>query len=66
MSWTHERAKVAALSRSRTPDDPELLDAKRRMHALRLEEHVRRVVAEAPPFTAAQRDRLVTIIRGGA
>ena len=26
-SWTSERAKIASLTRSRTPDDPELVDA---------------------------------------
>lgn len=69
MSWTHERAKVAALSRSvaageRPPDDPELIEARRNLCALRLEEHVRKVVAKAPPLTPDQRDRIAAILRG--
>jgi hypothetical protein len=63
MSFTHERARVAALSRSRTPDDPELLDARRNMRTESLAAHIARVVAEAPPLTAEQRDRLALLLR---
>lgn len=70
MSWTRERAKVAALSRcvaagERQADDPDLIEAKRNLRALRLEEHVRNVVDAAPPLTPAQRDRIAAILRGG-
>lgn len=65
MSWTSERARVASLSRSRTPDDPELLDARRNLRAERLAEHIARVVDEAPPLTPEQRDKLAVILRGG-
>lgn len=63
MSWTAERARVASLSRSRTADDPELADARRNLRAARLEEHIRSVVAEAPPLTPAQRDKLASLLR---
>lgn len=71
MSWTQERARVAALSRcvsagERSADDPELLEAKRKLRAMRLEEHVAKVVAESPPLTDEQRDRIAAILRGGA
>ncbi|BBX39273.1 hypothetical protein MSIM_07240 [Mycobacterium simiae] len=59
------RARVAALSRSRTADDPELISAKRNLAALNLEQYVTRVVAEAPPLTVEQRDRIAAILRGG-
>lgn len=70
MSWTRERAKVAALSRcvgngERSADDPELAQARLNLRALRLEEHVRKVVTEAPPLTDEQRDRIAAILRGG-
>lgn len=70
MSWTRERARVAALSRcvaagERAADDPDLLEAKRNLRAMRLEEHVAKVVAEAPPLTVEQRDRIAAILRGG-
>ncbi|OCB25013.1 hypothetical protein A5674_22185 [Mycobacterium malmoense] len=61
----HERARIASLTRSRQPDDPELVAARQNLKALRLEEHVRRVVAEAPPLTDEQRDRIAAILRSG-
>ncbi|GAB7004384.1 hypothetical protein JCM18899A_18570 [Nocardioides sp. AN3] len=62
-TWTHERARIASLTRSRTPDDPELLDARRNLRAARLEEYIKRVVDEAPELTAEQRDRLASLLR---
>jgi hypothetical protein len=64
-SWQSERARVASLSRSRTPTDPDLIAAKRDLRAERLAEHIARVVADAPPLTAEQRDRLALLLRGG-
>lgn len=61
----HYRAKVGALSRSRTSDDPELVGAARGLKAARLADHIKRVVDAAPPLTAEQRDRLATLLRGG-
>jgi hypothetical protein len=66
VSFTSERARVASLTRSRTPDDPELVDARRNMRAERLADHIRRTVDAAPPLTAEQRDRLALLLRGGA
>ena len=65
MSFNTERARVAYLSRSRTPDDPELVDARRNMRAERLAEHIKRTVDAAPPLTVEQRDRLALLLRGG-
>lgn len=65
MSFNTERARVASLSRSRTPDDPELVDARRNMRAERLAEHIKRTVDAAPPLTVEQRDRLALLLRGG-
>ena len=63
VSWTHERARVASLSRNRPSTDPELIDARRSLKATRLEEYVARVVAEAPPLTPEQRDRIAALLR---
>ena len=63
MSWTSERARVASLSRSRKPDDPDLINARRNLCAARLEEYVARVVAEAPPLTEAQANRIAARLR---
>lgn len=65
MSWTRERARVASLSRSRTPDDPELIGARRNLAAENIAKCVARVVATAPPLTAAQRDRISRMLTGG-
>jgi hypothetical protein len=62
MSWTHDRARVAALSRDRKPDDPDLLAAKQDLRASRAEEYIKRVVADAPPLTQDQRARLAVLL----
>jgi hypothetical protein len=59
----HERARIAALTRSRQADDPELVTARQNLKALSLEEHVARVLAEAPPLTDEQRCRLAELLR---
>ena len=66
MGWTKHRAEVAALSRSRSADDPDLINARRNMRAELLADHVAKVVAQAPPLSAAQRDRISVLLRGGA
>lgn len=63
MSWTHERARVASLSRSRAADDPELLDARRSLRAERLAGYIAAKLAEAPPLTPEQIDRLACLLR---
>lgn len=63
------RGRVAALSRSRTDDDPEYIAARaelKRQQRLSeisdLEKHIRAVVAQAPPLTSEQRDRIASIL----
>ena len=65
-TWTSERARLASLSRSRTPYDPYLIAARRNLRAARLEDYIRRTVDAAPPLTAEQRDRLAVLLRGEA
>jgi len=64
--WTNQRARVAVLTRHRPSDDPELIEARRDFAAERLAIHVARVVAEAPPLTNEQLDRIAAILRGAA
>ncbi len=64
-TWTAERARLASLSRSRTPDDPELIAARRNLKAERLAEYIRTTVDQAPALSPQQRDRLATLLRGG-
>ena len=65
MSIFSDRARVASLTRSRTPDDPALLEARRNLRAAGLEDHVARVIAKAPPLTPEQLDRIASLLRGG-
>ncbi len=64
-NWTHERARVASLTRSREPDDPELVDTRRNLRTERLADYIRRTVDAAPPLTADQRHRLASLLHGG-
>lgn len=66
MSWTAERARVASLSRSRTPDDPDLIAARGNLKAERLAAYIENVVSTAPPLTAAQKSRLSALIGGAS
>lgn len=62
------RARVAGLSRcvstgERQADDPDLLNARRDLAALMLEERIKRTMAESPPLTKTQVQRLCGLIR---
>jgi hypothetical protein len=61
----HERARVASLTRSRRPDDPELVAARQSLKAERLADYIKRTVDAAPPLTPEQRDRLALLLKGG-
>lgn len=62
----HFKGRVGALSRSRTPDDPDLLAARRDLKSALLEDYVSRVVSEAPELSPEQIDRVSVLLRGGA
>ncbi|MGH3634339.1 MAG: hypothetical protein ACRDTS_09630 [Mycobacterium sp.] len=59
----HHRGRIAGLSRDRQADDPELVDARRGFVAARLEDHINKVLAAAPPLTDEQRTRLAELLR---
>lgn len=54
--------RYAALTRSRTPDDPELVATRRKLNEERIAAYVRRVLADGPPLTDAQRARLADLL----
>lgn len=62
---TNARARIAALSRSREPDDPALIEARRDLAEASIQAYIERTVAAAPPLTSEQRDRLALLLRGG-
>lgn len=66
-SWRTERARIAGMSSrpNRPPDDPDLIEARRNLRALRLEEHVQKVLAEAPPLSEEQRNHIAALLRVG-
>jgi hypothetical protein len=56
------RGKRNALTRHRGPEDPATLEAERDLRAVTLEEHIRRVVDEAPPLTPEQLSKLSALL----
>ena len=66
-TWQSERARIAGLSSrpNRAPDDPQLVEARLNLRALRLEEHIRKVLADAPPLSDEQRNRIAALLRTG-
>ena len=60
------RAVAGALSRYRSPDDPELRAAKRDLAAEVLAERVERVVRELGPLTDEQCARIAALLQAGA
>jgi hypothetical protein len=59
------RGRVAAFTRSRSANDPEMVEARRVLVEATLTQHIKRVVAEAPPLTPEQVAR-ITAALGGA
>jgi hypothetical protein len=64
-TWQHYRAKVSGLSRDRAPDDPELVEARRSLRAVRLRDHVAKALAAAPPLSEQQRTSIARLLTGG-
>lgn len=70
MSWTSERARIAAISRDiragiRPADDPALTEAYRNLRAERLAQHVTKIVTDWPPLSDEQLDRIAGLLRTG-
>ena len=56
------RGRIAALSRSRAEDDPELVSERQLLATAKLEAYIERVVADAPPLSPEQRSRLTALL----
>lgn len=61
----HHRARIAALSRDRHPDDPDLVGARRDKAVADLDAYVRRTLESAPPLTDDQVERIAGLLRAG-
>ncbi len=66
-TWQSERARIAGLSSrpNRSADDPAIVEARRNLKALRLEDHIKKVLADAPPLTDEQRNSIAALLRMG-
>ena len=63
-SAAHHRAALAGLARNGVPkDDPRYAEHRRQLDAALLADHIERVLAKAPPLTAAQRARLAELLK---
>ena len=64
--FTKARSELALLHRNE-PHNAEAIAQKRRdLRAARLADVVRETVAQLPPLTPEQRDRIAILLRGGA
>lgn len=59
-------ASIAALTRHRDADDPDVAAARQRIRELGAEEYVRELVESAPPLPVEIRARLAAILLGRA
>lgn len=64
-TWTKTRSEYANLAKTHDPTEPAMVEKRAELRALRLEDHVRRVISEAPPLTDEQRDRIASLLRAG-
>jgi hypothetical protein len=58
----HWAAKSGGLARDRASDDPERVEAETELATHRIADHVRRVLAKAPPLSDEQRQRIIGLL----
>jgi len=61
-TWKRTRGRLARLSKDLPAGHPQLATLRRDLAAERLAEHIAKVVAQAPPFTQDQVDRLRVLL----
>lgn len=57
-----ERARYASLTRSRTADDPELIEARRLMQEQSQIRAVKRALEKPPPISPRLRERILALL----
>jgi hypothetical protein len=65
-TFYRERAKVGSLTRSRQPDDPELVAACALMAEESLVDAIAKALSKAPPLTRAVRERINALLDGAS
>ena len=61
-SFHVHRARLASLSRSRPPDDPELVETRLCMQEEVLVNAITRALQKAPPMTPQLRERIIALL----
>ena len=65
-TWKGVRSAYANRAKAgHNPSEPEMQELQVKIRALRLEEHVARVVAETPSMTDEQRGRIASLLHAG-
>jgi hypothetical protein len=60
------QARYAALTRDRDPSDPVLIEARREFAFAKLSGHIAKIVADFPPLTEEQCQRVAMMLKAGA
>lgn len=60
------RGRLAVTTRHHPDDADRLAEARRALAAAKAEDYISKLVAEAPPLTPEQRDRLLVLLSPGA
>jgi hypothetical protein len=63
-TYRAERARYASLTRSRRPDDPELVASRQLMQEQALVDAINRALAKAPSMTDQLRTRIIDLLPG--
>jgi hypothetical protein len=58
----HHRARLAALSRDRLPDDPELLEVRKSYSRAAWSDRVKRLIAAAPPLSREDLEPIAALL----
>jgi hypothetical protein len=62
-TWTKARSRLGNAVQLHGKDSPQAAQARVDFRALKLEDHVRKVIGEAPPMSDAQRERIASLLR---
>jgi hypothetical protein len=64
-TWTEARSRLGNAVQKHGKDSSQAAEARVEFRALKLEDHVRKVIAEAPPISDKQRQRIAAILLSG-